>query len=233
MNGAKPEMAIPKRPTYDAHRLVERQVSHLFGLSRSEKRLSRAAATSALEATGECLRTTPGKYEESFKYLNSNHSLVYVYWLSHFSHKLSNGTDSLATKLYLLNKALHAVDIFFEVEMPSAFFCEHPVGSVMGRADYGDRFFFYQNCTVGGSLRGGRLSYPKLGVNVRMYSGSSILGDAHVGDNVTLGAGAIVKNESVGPNSIVFGQSPNLTVKPLSHPRHAAEPKLEPELPQL
>lgn len=35
----------------------------------------------------------------------------------------------------------------------------------------------------------------------------------HIGDNVTLGAGALVKDTDIPSNSIVFGQSPNLIIK--------------------
>ena len=197
--------------------LVLRQLSNLFGLTRSERRLARAAHLLAREQTAASIHATSGKYESKFEHLNSNHALIYIYWLSHASHRLSDGLNSLPTKIFLLNKALHSVDIYYEVELPALFFCEHPVGTVLGRATYGDNFFFYQNCTVGGSIRNGQVAYPKLGKNVRMYSGASILGDARVGDNVTLGAGATVKNESVGPNVVVFGQSPNLVIKPLAN----------------
>ena len=46
-----------------------------------------------------------------------------------------------------------------------------------------------------------------------MYANSSILGKCHIGKNVQIGAGALVKNQDVPDNSIVFGQSPNLIIK--------------------
>lgn len=55
--------------------------------------------------------------------------------------------------------------------------------------------------------------YAIIGKNVTMYANSSILGNCTVGDNVNIGAGAIVKNQDIPANSIVFGQSPNLIVK--------------------
>ena len=44
----------------------------------------------------------------------------------------------IADKIYYLNKILHSVDIYHEVELPSTFFLEHPVGTVLGRAKYQD-----------------------------------------------------------------------------------------------
>lgn len=101
------------------------------------------------------------------------------------------------------------MDFFYEVKLPNIWGCEHPLGSIMGRARYSDYFFFYQGCTVGGNNG----YYPTIGHNVTMYSNSKILGDAHVGDNVILGANTYVKDEIIPDNSIVFGQSPNLVIK--------------------
>ena len=37
----------------------------------------------------------------------------------------------------------------------------------------------------------------------------------HIGDNVKVGAGCLVKDQDVPANSLVFGQSPNLIIKPV------------------
>ena len=88
------------------------------------------------------------------------------------------------------------------------------MGSVMGKADYGNHFFFYQGCTVGGNRdKSGKLYYPVIGENVLMYSNSSILGDALIGNNVIISAGTIIVGDNVPDNSIVFGRTPNLIIK--------------------
>ena len=84
----------------------------------------------------------------------------------------------------------------------------------MGRGKYGNGFFFYQGCTVGGTYdKAGSIHYPVIEENVKMYANSSILGKCHVGENTQIGAGALVKNQDVPDNSIVFGLSPNLIIK--------------------
>ena len=109
---------------------------------------------------------------------------------------------------------MHSVDLFYAIELPSIWSAEHPLGSVMGRAKYSDKFFFYQGCTVGGTKdKKGNTFYPELEENVRMYANSSILGRCHIGKNVQIGAGALVKNQDVPDNCTVFGQSPNLIIK--------------------
>lgn len=48
-----------------------------------------------------------------------------------------------------------------------------------------------------------------------MYANSSLIGKCDIGDNVILGAGALVKDAVIPSNSLVFGQSPNLIIKEL------------------
>lgn len=109
---------------------------------------------------------------------------------------------------------MHAVDLFYAIELPQIWSAEHPLGTVMGRAKYSNGFFFYQGCTVGGTKdKEGNIYYPVIEENVRMYSNSSILGNCHVGKDAQIGAGAIVKNQDIPEGSIVFGQSPNLIIK--------------------
>ena len=48
-----------------------------------------------------------------------------------------------------------------------------------------------------------------------MYAHAQIIGNCHIGDNVKVGAGCLVKDQDVPANSLVFGQSPNLIIKPV------------------
>ena len=147
---------------------------------------------------------------------NPFHSVQYMTFLYTIANELyRNGVSSALTdKLYYLNKVMNGLDMFYAIELPEVWSAEHPVGSVLGRAKYGDEFFFYQGCTVGGNRgKDGVLHYPVIGKNVRMYANSSLIGKCNVGDNVILGAGALVKDTDIPSNSIVFGQSPNLIIK--------------------
>ena len=142
------------------------------------------------------------------------HSIQWMTFLYYLSHELYLRESELCDKVYYLNKIMHSVDLFYAIELPAIWSAEHPLGSVMGRAKYNNGFFFYQGCTVGGtSDKEGNVYYPELEENVRMYANSSILGRCHIGRNVQLGAGALVKNQDVPSDSIVFGQSPNLIIK--------------------
>lgn len=144
------------------------------------------------------------------------HSIQWMTLLYYLSHELYLRKSTLCDKVYYLNKIMHSVDLFYAIELPQIWSAEHPMGTVMGRAKYSNGFFFYQGCTVGGTKdKENNIHYPVIEENVRMYANSSILGDCYIGANVQIGAGAIVKNQEVPSNSIVFGQSPNLIIKSL------------------
>lgn len=111
---------------------------------------------------------------------------------------------------------MHSVDLLYAIDLPIHWGAEHPLGAVMGRAQYGDRFFFYQGCTVGGSAKWdepGELIYPVIEENVCLYCNSTVLGNCHIGKNVRIGAGALVKDQDIPDDCTVFGESPNLIIK--------------------
>ena len=124
--------------------------------------------------------------------------------------EIAETSRSLCSKLYMLNKALSACEIYYEVELPDIFLLEHPVGTVMGRGKFSNYFFFLQNCTVGANNN----LYPEFGERVVMCAGSKVLGTSHIGSNVIISADTCVIDQDVPDNSIVFGRSPNLIIKP-------------------
>lgn len=145
------------------------------------------------------------------------HTVAWNVFLYYLSNSLANCDEQKcereASVVYYLNKILHANDWFYGIQLPEHFFAEHPVSSVLGRAQYGDYFFVYQGTTVGGNRKNGQLYYPAIGKNVIMYANSTVLGDCHIGNNVVISANAYLINETIPDNSIVFGSSPNIVIK--------------------
>ena len=195
--------------------------SHFF-ISEAEKSIIEERFDYAIAVCEENFSHSANKYYltevdgvKMYRF-NPYHSVQYMtflYYLSHDIYKNANA-GQLCDKIYYLNKILHSVDLFYAIDLPAHFGAEHPLGAVMGRAKYSNGFFFYQGCTVGGTKDNeGNLYYPEIGENVHMYSNSSILGNCHIGDNVSVGAGCIVKNQDVPSDSTIFGESPNLVIK--------------------
>ena len=199
-----------------------RQLNGFFAMNEDEKQEIAAKMDAVFELCERNFAASENKYYFTFNdgvktpRFNATHAVQWMTFLYYLSHELylDNKVPFLCDKVYYLNKVMHAVDLFYAIDLPAYWGAEHPLGSVMGRAHYSNGFFFYQGCTVGGTRdKGGNLFYPVLEVNVHMYANSSILGNCHIGKNVNIGAGALVKNQDVPADSIVFGQSPNLIFK--------------------
>ena len=107
-------------------------------------------------------------YCEGKLVFNPLHSLTWMLFLYRLSREIYQkfGAVKEADMIYYLNKIMHSIDWFYQVDLPIHFMAEHPLGSVLGKAKYGDFLFVYQGTTVGGNRRGGALSYPVIGNNV-------------------------------------------------------------------
>ncbi len=141
-------------------------------------------------------------------------SVQWMNFLYRLSHALyQNGEGTSADQVYYLNKIMHCNDWFYAIDLPVHFHCEHPLGSVLGRAKYGDYLFVYQGTTVGGNRSHGELAYPTIGNNVILFANATVLGNCKIGNNVVVSSGTYLINETIPDNCIVFGQSPNIIIK--------------------
>ena len=137
---------------------------------------------------------------------------IFLYYLSHELYKA--GHEREAGLIYYLNKIMNCVEWFYAIELPPHFWADHPLGSVLGRAQYGDYLFVNQGVTVGGNSIGVLNDvYPTIGENVHLCAGCSLIGNCNIGDNSIIAAGTFVRNQDVPPNSIAYGISPNLVIK--------------------
>lgn len=190
----------------------------IFSLSQfsiDENNKFNDAVYQALRKLYECLFYAKNKYTKEnekviFSVLHSSHYCIFLYFLSNILFKMQ--LIELSTKVYLFNKMMNCVDLYYEVELPDIFILDHPLGSVFGRASYKNFFCFSQGCTVGNS----KGCYPIINEHVTMFSHSSILGNSHIGDHVILSSHAYVLDECIPPYSLVFGESPNLTIKSIN-----------------
>lgn len=208
--------------TINTNELLQQLYTQLrshFLLSKEEESDIEQVLDCVLERCEKNFAASDNKYyhlESGEVIFNPYHSVQYMVFLYYLSNELykQQKPSVLCDKVYYLNKIMNGVDLFYAIEMPEVFSAEHPVGTVMGRAKYGDGFFFYQGCTIGGArYKDGLNYYPEVGKDVRLFAHSAVLGKSKIGDNVQIGAGAIVKNQDVPSNSIVFGESPNLIIK--------------------
>ena len=149
-------------------------------------------------------------FEKIFNLLNGDHYSMLLYSISrNFFIEVNN--ENYATKTFLLNKMLHGIDVFYKVKLPEVFLFVHPLGTVLGNANYGNFFCVYQGCTVGSKV--GQYVYPEFGEKTILYSHSSIIGKCKIGNRVILGANSSIISTDVQDNSLVLGYFPGHTFK--------------------
>ena len=148
-----------------------------------------------------------------YHHLHTDQHAMFLYYLSNTVFE-KGGPLPVAEKAYALNKALHGLDVFYEVELPAVFALVHPVGTVLGRATYGDYFCAYQNVSVGADLDG---NHPTFGDGVVMYGGSRVAGKTTIGDNCLVSAGTSILAGDIPSDHVAYGQHPNVETKATRH----------------
>ncbi len=129
----------------------------------------------ALDRLAHCIGAVRLWREDEFDPLHSSQYATFLYYLAHTLH-VQGADRAVCNKLFLLNKALNGIDLFYEIELPPVFFIGHSVGIVLAKATYGNHLVLYQNCTVGKNHG----AAPTLGDGVVMYPHSAIIGNCSV-----------------------------------------------------
>ncbi len=198
--------------------ILLKQLRNNFSLLSDELPFLEVAFDQALIRCNNCFSRCRNKYYKDsegvvFNPFHSGQYTIFLYWLARSLYEeCGDSARSLCDRVYFLNRVLNSVDLYYEVKMPEFFFLDHPLGSVLGRATYGDGFSFSQQCNVGGSHN----IYPRLGSNVILFSGSKILGNCSIGSNVLISANTLVIDIDIPDFSLVFGRPRDYVVKSVS-----------------
>lgn len=172
-----------------------------------------AAVQGALPRLEHCFSHVANKYffdgeAAVFNHLHGDQYAMWLYLLSNELHR-QGGPAATCSKLFLLNKALHGLDAFYEVELPSVFLFVHPLGTVLGRGHYGDFFVVYQRCGVGSNND----VYPTFGRHVTMRPGSAVLGACVIGDHCQIATEALVLDRDLPDHTLYIGGPKTATLK--------------------
>lgn len=197
--------------------IVFLQVANNFFLEGEDKEAIEEVFKKSLDRLVMCFEKNKNKYFTSSGgsiFFNPYHSGQYCIFLYILSNELfKSGAQDTAAKVYYLNKMLNSCDVLYAVNLPEVFFLEHPVGSVLGRADYGENFVCHQGCTVGGNGKVDEEIYPVIGEGVCMFANSSVIGNCSIGSNVFISSGVVIKDTDVPDNSIVFNKKDDIYIK--------------------
>ena len=173
--------------------------------NRIQPEVIEAFTKNTLENLDYCFSHVNDKYfregdKTIFNHLNSDQYAMFLYRLSNIIYK-ETGDCNVSTKLFLLNKCLHGIDLFYEVDLPQIFLINHPLGTVLGRGNYSDFFIAHQKCNIGSN----KDKFPKLGKYVSLHPGAAILGDCRVGENCKISAGSLLIDRDLDDNSVYIG----------------------------
>ena len=127
--------------------------------------------------------------------------------LSHrFAHGMwMRGLKFPARFLSQLTRSWTGIEIHPGATIGRRFFIDHGMGVVIGEtAEIGDDVLMYHQVTLGGTGLDKINRHPTIGSNVLIGMGAKILGAITVGDNVRIGANAVVTKD-VPPDSTVVG----------------------------
>ena len=171
----------------------------------------------ALARLEHCFSHVNNKYffDGSSAVFDHLHGDQYAMWLYLLANELfkRGGPAAACKKLFLLNKALHGCDVFYEVELPSVFLLVHPLGTVLGRGRYADFLIAYQRVGVGSNHD----TYPTLGRHLTLHPGSAVLGNATVGDNCSIATESLLLDRDLPPNSVYIGNPRDHLIRTRSH----------------
>lgn len=137
-------------------------------------------------------------------------SLQYPIFLYKLSHKLYLINDIKgAKKVFYLNKILHTLDLFYEIDLKEEFLLGHGIGSVFCKVEYGNYSVYGHNILIGVDHGKG----PQLNEGLILFPNASIIGNCKVGKNVVVSTNTMIKNTNIPNDVIVFSDNNKLIFK--------------------
>ncbi len=164
----------------------------------------------ALERLHRCINACAPWRPDEFDVLQSSQHTTFLYFLANTIWKRSGDTEA-PVRLFLMNKALNGIDLFYEIAMPEVFYIGHSVGVVLAKATYGNYLVLYQNTTVGRH----KDQVPVIGDRVVLYPASAVAAGSVVEDDAVISQGVSVINRRVPRGMIAFaGEGGALVLRP-------------------
>ena len=130
------------------------------------------------------------------------HALI----LHRFAHKLYKlKIPFLPRFISQFSRFFTGIEIHPGATIGKNFFIDHGMGVVIGEtAIIGDNCLVYQGVTLGGTGKETGKRHPTIGNNVTLGAGAILLGNISIGDNSNVGAGSVVI-KSAKENSTLVG----------------------------
>jgi serine O-acetyltransferase len=131
------------------------------------------------------------------------HALL-MHRVAHFLHTRLH-VPLIPRVLSQVNRFITGIEIHPGARIAHGIFIDHGMGVVIGETtEIGEGCVLFQGVTLGGTGKETGKRHPTLGRNVMVSAGAKVLGNITIGDNVKIGAQAVVLKD-VPPNCTVVG----------------------------
>ncbi len=144
------------------------------------------------------------------------HADQYATFLVYLSNNIWKEREEkiVCDRIMYLNRVLHSFMMSYKCHIPDIIWLAHPVGSVIGNAEYSNYLYVSQNCTIntGVPAEDGSCT-PKIGEYFAMGAGAIVIGNQKIGNNCSIGAGAMLYNQNLEDNSIVINNFGNMEIR--------------------
>ena len=131
---------------------VSRQMNHFFPFEQGDEAVIESSMEQTLRRVEHCFqRISHPSYSlegrAMFNIFNSDQYAAFLCILGGEIHR-QHPHHPTAQKSFALNKALHGLNCMYDVELPQVFWLLHTVGTVIGKAIYGNYLVLRQGCTM-------------------------------------------------------------------------------------
>jgi serine O-acetyltransferase len=128
---------------------------------------------------------------------------IIFYRITNRLHKI--GIPFLPRLISQFARWVTGIEIHPGAKIGQSLFIDHGMGVVIGETSViGNNVTLFQGVTLGGTGKERGKRHPTLGNNIVVGTGAKVLGNIRIGDNVQIGANAVVVRD-VPPNSTVVG----------------------------
>ena len=139
-----------------------------------------------------------------FSHLHSDQYSQFLYFFSN-SLFLESQNKPICDKLILLNKTLNGMFYSYKGKLPDIFLFGHPVGTVLGNANYSNFLVVLQDVTVNtGEIDENGSPTPSIGKGVFLAAGAKIIGNKSIGDRSSIGVNTLIFNQEIPDDSISY-----------------------------
>lgn len=139
-------------------------------------------------------------------FFNPRSQPVIIHRISHFFYVKRLGF--LAKLFSIINFVIFGTEIAMGAEIEGGFYMPHSLGTIISVKTVGRNFSCYHKVGIGSSMEAGgedlEKNRPVFGENVQVYTGATVIGPIKIGNNVTIGANAVVITD-VPDNCIAVG----------------------------